>query len=479
MKSNLELKQEQKLGLQIVPSQLKLGRVLEMSDPAFHELVKSTVEENPALELIDNGIDTSMTVDYTTTNENHDYQNINKRIWNNGESQKTIDNIADSASTETLYQYLLNQVSALFLDEETKNLVEFLIGNIDNKGYLSRSESDLINDYILSTGNEPDQKIIEEAWDILYSLDPPGIGAKDLQESLLWQLMRKDEDPEVNDAINIISKHFNIFINNNLAQLKKISKLDEQRFQNAIKLITQLNPYPGKEFLSWDNEIRFNYIYPDFSVLPDIEIPDTLQINILSYNPDLTIDPTFIAEGENIKKRINRKDSTKELQKAALFLKERRDEAENFIKLVQMRHSTMQRIITAIADIQKDYFLSGDKTRLKPMILKDIATKTGDDISVISRTTSGRYVVTLNGIIPLKDLFNESKGNENPEFLTSIHIEELLQKIIKEEDKSEPYSDEAIALKLKEYNINIARRTVSKYRDVLGIPSARQRKSQV
>lgn len=476
----LEQRLETKQQLQIVPMQLQLGKMLELSDNAFRDMVQTTLNENPALELFDErgaldisdyGNDAPTQSDQVEETESD--KNDMPLLRNSYDS-----GLAAAIDIETLYDHLIAQVNGMSLDKITTGFVNYLLGNIDSNGYFTNTLLQLANDYVIDSGEEIPEQIMNEAWDIVRSLDPAGVGAVSLQDCLLLQLRRLDgERNEVRTAIEIIQNHLDALGSRNIESLSDKTGIPTDTVERAMNLIYQLNPKPGRDFATNAQELQGQFITPDFSVLPDIDNPDKLIVTLLTYTPELTIDPIYI---DNLSKPFdNGRADIAARRNTAIFLKQRVDEANNFIQLVRMRQITLLSIITAIAHRQKEFFLTGDLTALKPMVLKDIATDTGYDLSVVSRTTSTRFVYTIGGTFPLKDLFNEGFTTAQGDIITARKIEDEIYEILAKEDKSRPYSDDKIAEILQASGINIARRTVAKYRDKVGIPSARERKTRI
>lgn len=479
MKGRLHLTQEAKLQQRLLPLQLQLGKLLELNENAFRDFVHTAVEENPVLEIVNN--DKSETEDsFSYDSDNHlnddsdttDYNSSSD--YHENRSHEAYYGIAQEQ--ESLYEFLSGQIADLSLDVEERDFALFLIGNLDNNGYFGRSLNALATDFFIERGIELPELLINKAWDTVRSLDPPGIGAVDLKDCLLLQLERKDgNDPVVSEAIEIIRNRFDI---NSFQKSQVLLSSKNQKpiiSQEVLALIKKLNPKPGRQFTSGNIDLRQHYITPDFSVFPDIDIPGKLVVALLSYSPELSIDPIYIDILDD--NQISTKEhSRKDTRHNTLYLKQRIDDARKLIDLVKMRQSTMLRIITAIATLQKEFFLSGDLLELKPMVLKDIAHITGDDLSVLSRVTSTRYVTTIGGTFALKDLFKEGITNKVGNDITQIHAENEIRKIIGRENPEKPFSDEKIAQFLNEKGIEIARRTVAKYRETAKIPSARERR---
>lgn len=487
MKNALELNQTQKLQQKLIPLQLQLGRLLELNDSAVKELVRTTVDENPALDYkfndvqqeVDGVITTTQLVDDNVNSlgyESKDYSGRQDSALRNN----FLENISEYVSGETLYEHLISQIRNLAIDPEVAAFAEFLIGNLDSNGFYTNSLQVLVDDYTLLTGIEPVKKVVDEAWELVRQLEPYGVGAKNLQDSLLIQtehFLTGNTYPTslIDNAQLLLSDYYNAVMKREMKQMELSSGLSAQEIKDAMDFISKLNPRPGKTFISSYSELANNYIIPDFAVLPDMEKPGELSISFVSGIPELQLEESFQEfSDEYLNKTKDRHNKSK--QETALYLKERLDDAKNFLELLKMRQSTLLRIIKAIVKYQKEFFLTGDLHDLKPMVLRQLAEETGDDLSVLSRATSNRYVLTTGGIYSLKSLFNENVGSKGESNLTAIQIGAEIKRFIAEEDKEHPLSDEDLAEKLEGINIHVARRTIAKYRDNLEIPSARQRK---
>lgn len=308
---------------------------------------------------------------------------------------------------------------------------------------------------------------MRSALDTLRRLDPAGVGASDLRDCLLLQLRRLDPQQDVADATEIITHYFDLFAGMKMDRLMTAASLSESRLKAAIDLIRTLNPKPGATFEGSDSEaeIRAAHITPDFYVETD---GDRLLLSMPDNLPHLAIEQSFDVDNIEISPRMPRRDAD-----ALAFLKSRRDSAADFIKAIGMRRETLWRVMTAIMRHQRDFFLTDDELKLRPMILKDIAAATGYDISVVSRATQGKYVATAGGVYPLKFFFNERPKSDSD--ASSLEIMAALRHLVDQENKRSPLSDEALTAALKAQGYDIARRTVAKYREKAGIPVARLR----
>lgn len=485
MKEALQQTLAQRMQQRLSPQQVRLVRMLEMSEPEMEEEVRRELDDNPALTEADsqdfNGGETreGHDDDFNETAEEmqradylHDddipyyRQNISNYSPDDSRYEPTA-----IASPETLGESLERQLSELTLSDRQMKLGRYIIGNIDGNGYLTRTLRELEDDLALNVGLEVDPVELREILDIIRSLDPPGVGASDLRESLLLQLRRRrDSDPGVKTATEIVKDYFDLFSMRHFDRLGSLLRVDRDELRRADEVIRSLDPKPGSRVGGSEADDRLRQITPDFYVETDDD--GHIRISMPSRVPSLAIERSFepestplVAAGEAASARRNQ---------ALQFITRKRDEAEDFIELVRMRRDTLLRVMEAIVKVQRAFFESDDETRIRPMVLKDIAAVTGLDISVISRATQGKYVATPSGIYPLKMFFNERLNDR--EDASSIEIMEAIRLLIAGEDVSAPLSDDQLTERLTRQGYNIARRTVAKYRERLGLPVARLRR---
>lgn len=474
MSNRLTQQQDLKLQQKLSPMQVQFVRMLEMTGPELESEVRQAVEDMPALEVEDDpqSIDGAefaesaeqiQRADYASDDDTPQYM-LDAR--NRSASDRYFEPVAIN-DEPSLAESLLSQLAEADIDGVAEIAAENIIGNLDDNGYLSRSLEAIADDVAFSSGIEIDRRDLEKAFNIVRSLDPAGVGAVDLRDCLLLQLRRKKPTPAIDLAKEIITHYFDLFSKKHFAQLADRLDTDIDSIKEAIAIVAKLNPKPGNQHGDTALEQSGRLIVPEFLVEPD---GDNLVVSLLNRIPDLTISRTFT--DQNL---IPADASPRQRSDAQTFIKTRRDEASVFIKTLQMRQSTLFNIMSAIAAIQREFFFSGDETRLKPMVLKDIAAITGYDLSVISRATSSKYVMTVAGIFPLKFFFNERPKDDDD--ATFHQIAAAIRKIISEEDKNSPMPDEAITAMLADQGFNIARRTVAKYRERLGFPVARLRRS--
>jgi len=481
MKQYLKLKLNQKLS----PQQIQLMKLIQLPTIDFEQKIKQELEENPALEIKDNSNDV-LDEDFSNSNEDElnnesiddedinieDYINYDdtpayKLSYNtNNESEK---NEIPLASGISFTEYLLNQLNTLRLNDEEAKIAEFLVGSIDNSGYLRQNTDEIIDDLAFTQNIEVSTEKLNKILSIVQQLDPPGVGAQSLQECLILQLKRKPSNKQINLANNIIENSFDQFSKKHFNKLIEKYDINEKELKAAINEIEKLNPKPGNSYSNYEKPIE--QIIPDFK----IEISNnalTLTLNNRN-NPVLKISNHY---NEMLKGYKLDKNKTKPQKEAIQFIKQKLDSAKWFIDAVKQRQETLYITMHAIMKYQEEYLLSGDEKKIKPMILKDIAEKIEMDISTISRVANSKYVDTPYGTKLLKEFFSESMTTQSGEEISTIEIKKILETIIENENKRAPQTDEKLVKLLKQKGYKIARRTVAKYREQLNIPVARLRK---
>ena len=481
LKQFLNLKLSQKLS----PQQIQLMKLIQLPTLAFEQRIKQELEENLALEsgkdneakqldeeYKDNDFEDSDQIqaedinidDYLSDDEIPDYK-LRSNNYNPDNDDKTI----PYASGVSFTQYLTSQLNTFRLDDESYLIAKFLIGSIDDSGYIRRPLIDLIDDLAFTQNIYTDIKKIEEILHVVQRLDPSGVGARNLNECLLIQLKRKDQSSSIRLAIQILDNAFDQFTKKHYQKLLKKFNVSEEKLKESIQEIERLNPKPGNSF---SNNIRsIEHVVPDFT----IEILDgELKLTLNSRNaPQLHISKSYNEMLEGYKAS---KDKSKTQKEAIQFIKQKLDSAKWFIEAIQQRQQTLFVTMSAIMNYQKPYFLSGDEEQLRPMILKDIADEIGMDISTISRVANSKYVNTPYGTKLIKEFFSESMTNADGEEVSTIEIKSILKSVIAQEDKKKPLTDEKLAGILKKKGYPIARRTIAKYREQLDLPVARLRK---
>lgn len=460
-----------------------------MSTLDFEEKLDEELLDNPALEKSDTEMDYSdNTIDLNDSksdNWDSEYQNeidveeIMRASGNDdeystftmgedysNEDQKEMPMAAQSSFQE----FLLEQARATFFDETDFMLAFHLINSIEEDGYLRRELRSIVNDLAFNENIQTTEDKLERILIKIQNFDPPGIGARDLQECLLLQLYKKDygDSESITLAEKIITEQMEAFSKKHYDKITKSLKITDEQLRSAISEIIRLNPKPGE---SSSGSVKTQYIVPDFTVVADDGI---LTVTLNSRNaPELKLSAAY-SDTLKTYEEANVKDQ--QLKDAVQYIKQKLDGARWFIDSVKQRHHTLLSTMEAIVKRQREFFLEGDDTYLRPMILKDIATEVGLDISTISRVANSKYVETDFGIFPLKHFFSEGLSNEDGEEISNREIKKILENAINAENKAKPLTDEALMELLKEKGYLIARRTVAKYREQLNIPVARLRK---
>ncbi|MCM1520326.1 MAG: RNA polymerase factor sigma-54 [Lachnoclostridium sp.] len=457
MKESLRLSLDQKLQQRMSPAQIRFVRLLEMGETELEEEVKNQVEENPALEVVD-----ELPADSEPADGKAEYDDLpSYRLnVNNRSADDAIYEPVAVAAPMSLLEYLSSQVNEMNVPEDVAAVADYIIGNIDDNGYLTRTLQSIADDVFITTGMDIPMDTYRRGLDLVKTLDPAGVGAVDLRECLLLQLRRLSPDEDVNRAIEIVNHYFDLFSLKHYDRLASMLSITMEQLRKAIHVIRSLNPKPGAEIGGSPSDERTGHVVPDFYIETD-EALTTVTVIMPSGVPDLRIEESFKVETAD--------------DKADAFISRRRNDALEFIDMLRMRRTTLFNIMSAIVKIQHEFFLTEDETTLRPMVLKDIGAITGYDLSVISRATSGKYVATATSIYPLKYFFNEGVAGSDDD--TSTHAcMSAIREIIEGEDPASPLSDDTITSQLESRGFKIARRTVAKYRERLGFPAARLRK---
>lgn len=477
LKQQLHLKLSQKLS----PQQIQLMKMIQLSTLELEQKIEAEIGENPALE---NGIE-------RTTNENQendfdegtkieaeeinvdqylsDDETPSYKLYSSNYSNQEDDTTVPVSSGISFHQYLSQQIGNLILSEKEMEIAEFIIGSIDESGYLRRSNEELMDDLAFTQNIIVDAYEIEKTLKAVQSLDPTGVGARSLQECLEIQLEKKKKNrPEVLLALNIIKNEFEHFSHKHYVKLQERLGVNKNELKIALNLISRLNPKPGGS-LSGSNQNT--HVVPDFI----LTIENGELIVILNHRnaPQLHVSNTY---KEMLLGYSETNSKSKPQEEAVQFIKQKLDAAKWFIDAIKQRHQTLTLTINAILDHQTEYFLTGDELKLRPMILKDIADKIEMDISTISRVASSKYIDTPYGIKLLKNFFSEGLKNQEGEDVSSIEIKKILEQFISFENKKKPLTDQLLSYMMKEKGYIIARRTIAKYREQLDIPVARMRK---
>ncbi|MDZ7777192.1 MAG: RNA polymerase factor sigma-54 [Bacteroidales bacterium] len=475
---------QQKLLQKLSPQQILLMKLLQIPSVALEQRIKQEVEENPALDTSSNADDEME--DYPESEEKEsdesseefdisdyvdDDDTPNYKLYANNTSPDDEQKTIPHASGTTFHEFLSSQLHLKNLDEVKMRLAEYIIGNIDESGYLERSLDAMVDDLAFSQGIEVRKEALEELLEEIQRLDPPGVGGRDLRECLLLQLDREpDETKGVRLAKLILEKYFKEFTKKHYDKILKKADISEEDLKLAIERILMLNPKPGSSLS--DVTQANHYIIPDFIITNE---DGELYLTLNSRNaPELKLNRTYVEMLEAY--NADRKNQSRQQKDAMMFIKQKMDSAKWFIDAIKQRQHTLYVTMKAIMDYQYEYFLDGDETKLRPMILKDIAEIVNLDISTISRVANSKYVQTHFGTFLLKSFFSESMQKDTGETVSTREIKKILQNTIAAEDKSKPLTDDHLAKVLKEKGYAIARRTVAKYREQLNIPVARLRK---
>lgn len=455
------------------PQQIQMIKLLELPTIMLEQRVKQEIEENIVLEeddrpLEDDEQEEPISVDdYLREDDTPSYKSrINN--FSKDDKQRPV-NISEGRS---LQEYLMEQLGYRNLSEQDRQVAEFLVGSIDEDGYLRRDLESVGDDIAFTLGIEVSVERLESLLSIIHQLEPAGIGARSLQECLLLQMaQRRMDSPSKRLAHKIITSYFDEFVKKHYEKLMSRLGVDEDTFRDAIDEIKHLSPKPGNLYSEGGIDTT-PYIIPDFR----LDYHDGhFDLSLNSYNiPEVKINRRYV---DMIREMVSADGTVSENNREAIqFVKSKIDSAKWFISAIKQRHDTLMRTMQEILSFQQEYFKDGDKSKLRPMILKDIADRTGLDVSTISRVVNSKYVQTHFGIILLKSLFSEAMQTENGEIVSSYEIKNLLQQCIDEEDKRHPLTDETLMNILNAKGYCIARRTVAKYREMMDIPVARLRK---
>ncbi|MBO4234660.1 RNA polymerase factor sigma-54 [Riemerella anatipestifer] len=486
LKQNLQLK----LGQKLAPQQIQLMKLIQLHTLDFEEELERELEENPALEKVEEEADYGE--EYSELDKLNDEDSdsietdfdVNEYLFDDEPSYKTAssnyspdDEEFDQQSVltegQTIYDYLIEQIRLRHISGEELAIAEYLIGNLDNDGYIRRELKAIVDDLAFSQGIYTTEERVEEILlNRVQKLDPPGVGARDLQECLLLQIRAKLQTaPNKNTKLaeEILKTQFEALTNKHYKKIMQRLDCSEEELKEALDEISNLSPRLGGNFDTQTITIN-QEIIPDFT----IQVKDNKVTPLLNSKnaPQLRVS----SEYRDILDTYSHDKESKDHKQAALFIKQKLDAAKWYIDAINQRQNTLMQTISAIVKLQHEYFLTGDDKSLKPMILKDVADITGFDISTISRVVKSKYADTPNGIVLLKDLFSDSLTNEDGEEVSTKEIKTFLQEVVDNENKRKPYTDDALVKILKDKGYNIARRTIAKYRDQLNIPVARLRK---
>ncbi|WP_454954634.1 RNA polymerase factor sigma-54 [Capnocytophaga gingivalis] len=488
LKQQLQLKLTQKLS----PQQIQLMKLVQLPTVAFEQRVKEELDENPALEPSDNEnwdeeedyedpfdigeeayedsqiiqADAINVDEYLSDDEIPDYR-LYSNSYNNSDEEYGL----PYREELSFHQYLLDQLSTFRLDDRQHDIAEFLIGSINDNGYIRRSMRDIADDLAftqnLYTTEEEVERVLKT---VIFQMEPAGIGARNLQECLIIQLKHKPQTAITELAIRILEENFDLFSKKHYDKLTQRYDISEEYLKEVVQEIEKLNPKPGSSYSEGGKYSE--QIVPDFTITVN---DGQLELSLNGRNtPQLHISQEYT---EMFKTYRDSAEKDKQKQKEAVeFIKQKLDAAKWFIDAIKQRQNTLLVTMNAIMLHQKEYFLTGDETKIKPLILKDIAESIGMDISTVSRVANSKFVSTPYGTKPVKAFFSEAIKNDEGEDISTHEVKKILQTIIEGEDKRKPYTDDKLMELLKQEGYPIARRTIAKYREQLDIPVARLRK---
>jgi RNA polymerase sigma-54 factor len=486
LKHSLQFKLSQKLS----PQQIQLMKLIQLPTQAFEQRLQEELVENPALEESSKE-DNYDADDYEVNTNDDDYDdydneqidaqdiNIDEYLSNdetpdykyqtNNYSDDDDDKSLPFAAPVSFHQDLINQLNTFILSDDERDIAEFLVGSIDDMGYIRRTIQDIVDDMAFTQGIYTDEATVERILHLVQDLEPAGVGARDLQECLLLQLKHKTPSDSIALAIQVIEQQFEAFSKKHYDKLLQKFDVNQQQLRKAIDEIEKLNPKPGGSFDG--NQKMVEHVVPDFT----IRIMDgELELLLNGRNaPELHVSKDYQEMLQSYKDTSEKSNAQKD---AVQFIKQKLDSAKWFIDAIKQRQETLYVTMNAIMYYQQEYFLEGEESKLRPMILKDIADMVGLDISTVSRVANSKYVDTPYGTKLIKEFFSESMTNDQGEEVSTIEIKNILQQVISEEDKKKPLPDDQLAEILKEKGYPIARRTIAKYREQLDIPVARLRK---
>ena len=468
LKQELGLKQVQKLS----PLQIQTIKLIELPIQDLEQRIRKELEENPVLDdetpesKDEDGEEQPREVSLSDIKEDDSIPDYKLRVNNYGKDERPEYNTF--SVKESFTQSLMEQLGFRNLSEHQHDIAAFSIGSLDEDGYLRRDIDSLVDDLAFRMNIETTPEEVEKMLHIIQEFDPPGIGARDLRECLLIQLKGLKQTPDVINAQRILTDWFQEFSNKHFQKIMTRLNLSQDEMKAAMARIVKLNPSPGGQIDDSYND-QAQQIVPDFILslengelkltMPRFSIP---EIRINKKYADLLMDAANSSERQK--------------KEAATFVKQKMDSAKWFVEALKQRHNTLLSTMQAIIDYQHDYFMDGDESHLKPMVLKDIAAKTGFDISTISRVVNSKYIETHFGIFPLKYFFSEGLENQQGEEVSTRELKKVLQDFVDKEDKHKPLTDDELVTLMNEKGYKVARRTIAKYRDQLNIPKARLRK---
>ena len=487
---------QQKLQQKLSPQQIQLMKLLQVPTSVLDQRIKQEIEENPALEINDElKVEENPTEIKDEFEENKDdfeepdgsadeYENLDLSEYVSDSDDDIADyklkdenypelddkRVIPIKSEISFFEILASQLNMLDLDETQFKIAEQVIGSLDDDGYLRRETMSIVDDLAFRQNIITNEKEVEVVIKKIQQFEPTGIAARDLQECLYLQILKKEQEGEdVDLAKKIIEKYFDEFTKKHYSKLQQSLNITEEELKDVIHHIIKLNPKPGGEV--GESNAKEVYVIPDFFILNN---NGKLELTLNGRNaPDLRVSSDYKDMMREYDKGSKKDKRQKE---AVIFIKQKIDSAKWFIEMIQQRQETLTNTMWAIIDIQHNFFLTGDETEMKPMILKDIAEITGLDISTVSRVANSKFVQTEFGTYKLKFFFSESLTTDSGEEVSTTEVKKILNDIVDAEDKSKPFADEELTGLLNDKGYNIARRTVAKYREQLNIPVARLRK---
>lgn len=466
LKQGLELKQTQKLS----PLQIQTIKLIELPIQELEQRIRKELEENPVLDedLPNDKEEDEAPREVSLSDYKDDDPIPGYKLRSDNYSKDERPQYNTFSVKESFTQSLQEQLGYRNLTEHQYAVASFLVGSLDDDGYLRRSIDSIVDDLSFRANVETDEEEVLDMLKIIQEFDPPGVGARDLRECLLLQIRHCKKTPAVENAVKILKNHFNEFTNKHFQKIMTRMNISEDELKAAMAKILKLNPSPG-------GQIDDSYTDQAQQIVPDfiLEYRDgELQLSMPRFSvPELKVNRKYadiLVEAAN--------SSEREKKEAAAFVKKKLDSAKWFVEAIKQRHNTLSSTMQAIIDYQHDYFIDGDEAHLKPMVLKDIAEKTGFDISTISRVVNSKYIETHFGIYSLKYFFSEGLENQEGEEVSTRELKKALTECVDNENKRKPLTDDELVEKMTEKGYKVARRTIAKYRDQLGIPKARLRK---
>ena len=468
LKQGLELKQTQKLS----PLQIQTIKLIELPTQELEQRIRKELEENPVLdediksEREDEEDEPPREGSLSDYKEDDSIPSYKLHVNNYGKDERPQYNTF--SVKESFTQSLLEQLGFRNLDEHQYQVAAFIIGSLDDDGYLRRDIESLVDDLAFRAGIETDEQEVLSLLSVIQEFEPSGVGARDLRECLLLQIRHLKKTPDVVNATVILKDYFNDFTARHFQKIISKMGITEQQMKDAMAKIVKLNPAPGGQIDDTYSD-QAQQIVPDFILTLE---EGKLKLTMPRFSiPELRVNRKYadiLLEAAN--------SSEREKKEAATFVKKKLDSAKWFVEAIKQRHNTLQSTMQAIIDYQHDYFMDGDESHLRPMVLKDIAEKTGFDISTISRVVNSKYIETHFGIYSLKYFFSEGLENQDGEEVSTRELKKALQECVDAEDKRKPLTDDQLVEQMNSRGYKVARRTIAKYRDQLNIPKARLRK---